>query len=1230
MVRTRNGAQSNNDRNSGPQPNGQGAQPDLVQLMQAFVAAAAGNPQQQQQQRGPLTRSRDQLLDAFCKRRPPIFYGEANPSAAEVWIKQISKYLEVLNVTSAGDRIALATFQMQGEADHWWDLIKTTHNLTTMTWQMFENRFLEKYFPAPVKQAMAQEFMDLKQRSLTVTQYAARFEELARHASTVVPTDVAKARKFEWGLSRSIRTSVVSHEYPTYAQEGHFRNNCPKLAGLGNFGQGGQQQFQARPSGLGNQNPVNPNQQKIGWNQQQLHPFQNNASGQNKPTGGRVFALQGTEQDTEEEYDPSVIQGTLILYSTCVQALFDLRASHSFISIACVSALGLKTEPLGTTMHVTSPLGGKISVGLICKGYELEVSNLRLTVDLRVIDMTEFDVILGMDWLSAHHAVVDCHRKMVTVYSLDGTSFKFKGDRQDPSATTPHRSRWHDKLSGWLASLKLEETDRMEPGLPHIVCEYEDVFPDELPGLPPRRDLDFTIELQPGTAPISMAPYRKAPAELRELKTQLQDLVDKGFIRPSTSPWGAPALFVKKKEGTLRLYIDYRQLNRVTIKNRYPLPRIDDLFDQLRGSICFLKIDLRSGYHQLRVRDSDIPKTAFRTRYGHSEFVVMPFGLTNAPAVFMCLMNKIFTPYLDKFVVVFIDDILVYSPTEKEHEEHLRIVLQVLQNNQLYAKASKCEFWMKKVKFLGHVVSEKGISVDNSKVKAVMNWKRPSTVFEIRSFLGLASYYRRFIQDFSILGKPMTRLTQKGVKFEWNEICEKLFQELKKRLTSAPILIIPERNVGYAVYCDASKDGLGAVLMQNGKVIAYGSRQLRPHEKNYPTHDLELAAVVFALKSWRYYLYGEQFEKELNMRQSKWMEYIEDYSFTLSYHPGKANVVADALSRKTRGQLASMAIKEWKMMEAINEFRLQPTISAEGACLFAFKLGGTLQPLPIPGWKWEHITMDFVTGLPRSPKSNTAIWVIVDRLTKSAHFLPVRMTDTMESFREASLLGPELVRETTEKVRIIRQRLLTTQSRQKSYANKRTRPLSFQAGEHVFVNIKPRRGVIRFGKKGKLSPRYIGPFEILEKIGEVAYRLALPPQIDRVHNVFHVSMLRKYMSHPSHVLNWEEVTRKEDTTFDEQPIEIQDCSEKNIRGKTIKLIRILWRHRGIEESTWERADTMRTNYPYLFPPEVSLGWRFMSGNTETEEQNPQQDEQYHGKDLSTEEGEFVEPWRPYP
>ena len=241
------------------------------------------------------------------------------------------------------------------------------------------------------------------------------------------------------------------------------------------------------------------------------------------------------------------------------------------------------------------------------------------------------------------------------------------------------------------------------------MCEYVDVFPDELPGLPPQRVVDFGIELHAGTSPISMTPHSMAPVELQELRVQLQELLDKGFIRLSTSPWGARVLFAKKKDKTLRLCIDYRQLNRVTIKNRYPFPRIDDLFDQLRGARVYSKIDLHTGYHHLRVRDTDILKTTFRTRYGHFEFTVMPFGLTNVPAAFMDLMHRVFQPYLDQFVVVFVDDILIYSQSKWEHEYHLRIVLQSLRDHQLYAKFSKCEFWLTKVRFLGHVVSASGV-----------------------------------------------------------------------------------------------------------------------------------------------------------------------------------------------------------------------------------------------------------------------------------------------------------------------------------------------------------------------------------------------------------------------------------------------------------------------------------------------------------------------------------------
>jgi hypothetical protein len=299
-----------------------------------------------------------------------------------------------------------------------------------------------------------------------------------------------------------------------------------------------------------------------------------------------------------------------------------------------------------------------------------------------------------------------------------------------------------------------------------VVNEFPDVFPKELPGMPPDRDIEFLIELKPGTAPIYMAPFRMTTPELAELKEHIRELLEKGFICPSSSPWGAPVIFVPKMDGTQRLCVDYRALNEVTVRNKYPLPRIDDLFDQLWGASVFSKIDLRSGYHQLKVPECDIPKTAFVSRYGLYEFTVMSFGLTNAPVYFMYMMNKVFMEYLDKFVVVFIDDILVYSRNEEEHEGHLRLVLQKLRDHKLHAKLSKCDFGLKQVVFLGHVISKGGISMDPCKIQDVLSWKAPTSVSDIWSFHGLAGYYQRFIEGFSKISKPMMELLEKDKQFK--------------------------------------------------------------------------------------------------------------------------------------------------------------------------------------------------------------------------------------------------------------------------------------------------------------------------------------------------------------------------------------------------------------------------------------------------------------------------------
>ena len=841
----------------------------------------------------------------------------------------------------------------------------------------------------------------------------------------------------------------------------------------------------------------------------------------------------------------------------------------------------------------------------------------------------------------------------------------------------------------------------------------------------------------------------------------------------------------------------------------------------------FSKIDLRSGYHQIRVKKEDIPKTAFRTRYGHYEYLVMPFGVTNAPAIFMDYMNRIFHEYLDKFIVVFIDDILIYSKNKEEHKEHLRIVLQILKERQLYAKLSKCEFWLEQVQFLGHIVSHDGIAVDPAKVETIMLWEQPTTPTEVRSFLGLAGYYRKFIEGFSRLALPLMKLTRKEQEFIWDEACERSFQELKRRLTSAPVLTLPDPEKKFEVFCDASGQGLGCVLMQEGKVIAYASRQLRPHEVNYPTHDLELAAVVFALKIWRHYLYGSRFEvysdhkslkylfdqKELNMRQRRWMEFLKDYDFELSYHPGKANVVADALSRKAL-HVSAMMVKELELIEAFRDLNLVVEVRPRSLFLGVLKINnefldrvkenqredsflqnkmdleenraesefcrdvrglirfknricipqgrelkeaileeahkshlsfhpgstkmyqdlkqyfwwqglkrdvaeyvsrcltcqksktehqrppGELQPLDILEWKWDGISMDFVSGLPKTKQGKDAIWVIVDRLTKSAHFIPVCMTYKMEKLAElyirevvklhgvpssivsdrdprftsrfwvslqealgtkirlssayhpqtdgqtertiqtledllrscaienrnsweeclplvefsynnsyhssigmapfqalygrkcrtplcwyetgeSLLIGPELLQKTTEQVKMIRGKIKISQDRQKSYHDKRRKPLEFQVGDHVFLKVTPMTGIGRALKSRKLSPKFIGPYQILKRIGSVAYLIALPPNLSNLHPVFHVSQLRQYTSDPSHVIEPDEVQVRDNLTYEVIPLKISDCKVKQLRGKDLSLVKVMWSDEE-GDATWELEDKMKESHPYLF------------------------------------------------
>ncbi|GJZ63592.1 putative reverse transcriptase domain-containing protein, partial [Tanacetum coccineum] len=613
----------------------------------------------------------------------------------------------------------------------------------------------------------------------------------------------------------------------------------------------------------------------------------------NGPAKGRSYALGGRDASP----DSNVITGTFLLNNRYAKILFDTGADRSFVSSTFSASINITPTTLENHYDVELADGKIIGVNTIIRGCTLNFMNHPFNIDLMPVPLGSFDVIIGMDWLTKYHGVIICDEKIVRVpFGREMLIFQGNGNnqREESRLNIISCTKAQEYLSKgcdvFLAHITTKEAkDKSEEkrleDVP-IVRDFPEVFPEDLPGIPPARQVEFQIDLVPGAAPVARAPYRLAPSEMKELAEQLQELSDKGFIRPNSSPWGAPVLFVKKKDGSFRMCIDYRELNKLTVKNRYPLPRIDDLFDQLQGSSVYSKIDLRSGYHQLRVREEDIPKTAFRTRYGHYEFQVMPFGLSSTPAVFMDLINRVCKPYLDKFVIVFIDDILIYSKNKEEHEEHLKLILEFLKKEELYVKFSKCEFWIPKVQFLGHVINSKGIHVDPTKIESIKDWASPKSPTEIRQFLGLA------------------------------EKEEAAFQLVKQKLCSAPILALPKGSENFIVYCDALHKGLGAVLIQNEKVIAYASRQLKIHEKNYTTHDLELGAVVFGLKMWRHYLYGTRCtvftdhkslqhildQKELNMRQRRWLELLSDYDCDICYHPGKANVVADALSRKERSE----------------------------------------------------------------------------------------------------------------------------------------------------------------------------------------------------------------------------------------------------------------------------------------------------------------------------------------
>ncbi|KAF3616825.1 RNA-directed DNA polymerase -like protein [Capsicum annuum] len=690
----------------------------------------------------------------------------------------------------------------------------------------------------------------------------------------------------------------------------------------------------------------------------------------------KLYAFQ-TQQD--QENSPDVVTGTLQIFHVHVYDLLDPGASLCFVTPYIEGDFGISPEILAEPFSVSTPVGKTIIARQVYRSCLIMIFQKATSADLVELEMIDFDVILGMDWLHSCYATVDFINRIV--------QFQFPNEPV---------LKWKGSVFAFRGQL-----------ISYLRMSFPNIFQAVLP-----KGKYTSALISPDTHLLSIPLYRMAPEELKELKEQLENLLDKGFIRPNVSSWGAPVLFVRKKDGSLRMCIDYRQLNKVTVKNKYPLPRIDDLFEQRQGASYFSKIDLRSGYHQFRVRECDILKTAFRTRYGHFEFLVMSFGLNNTPVAFMDLMNRVFKQYLDIFVIGFIDDILVYSHIEHDHVDYLRIV------------------------------------------------------------------------------------------FRLSEITSYSPNSLKTQLTSAPVLALPDGSEGFIVYCDASRVGLGYVIMQHGKVIAYASRQLKPHEKNYPTHDLDVS-------------------------------HVEDRKKKIAQEIHQLARLGILIVDSSEG---GVCVQDSSKSSLFSEVKMKHQ-----------KPSGSMQEFTIPTWKWEELNMDFVMEAPSSPLTSEkhSKTVMVPKFISVQFFILRQMVKQSTNFHPQTDGQAERTIQTLEDM--LRACTINFKGSwddhlpliEFAYNNSyyssikmapfeaiydiRRKDLEFEIVDYVYLKISPMKGVKRLVKKGKLSPRYVVPFKILSRLGKVAYELGLPSDLASVYPVFHVSLIKKCIGDPSSVegATWE-------------------------------------------------------------------------------------------------------------
>ncbi|KAH9780314.1 hypothetical protein KPL71_008031 [Citrus sinensis] len=616
---------------------------------------------------------------------------------------------------------------------------------------------------------------------------------------------------------------------------------------------------------------------------------------------------------------PRTMRVAASIKSQLIMVLIDSGSTHNFLSEKVASTLRLPVVP-------TKSFTVRVANGerLICQGrYEkvpIDLQGIPFSLTFYSLPLAGLDMLLGIQWLEMLGSVV-CNWKHLTMdFNWENQARRLQGIQRAIQVTSietvakEHR-QGQMVFAVYVQNLEDSSWDSIQLNMQQLLNEFEDVF-QEPSKLPPLREIDHHIPLKEGTQPINVRSYRYAYFQKAEIEKQVQAMLNVGIIQPSTSPFSSPIFLVKKKDDTWRFCTDYRALNTATIKDRFPIPTVDDMLDELYGVTYFTKLDLQTGYHQVRVHAPDISKTAFRTHNGHFEYLVMPFGLCNAPSTFQAIMNSIFHPYLRQFILVFFYDILVYSPTWELHLTHVRKTLEILKKHSFFIKANKCDFGKHKLEYLGHILTNQGVKVDGKKIEAMVAWPQPTNTTELRGFLGLTGYYRKFVGNYGVLAHPLTNLLKKG-NFKWDEDAVSAFTMLKQAMTTTPTLAMPNFNEPFTIETNASEDGIGAVLTQQGRPIAYMSRALGIAKRTWSIYAKAMLAIMEAIRTWRPYILGRKFFIQTDQRslkyflkqrvgtpeQQKWVAKLLGYDYEIIYQPGKENLAADALSRRPNSPL---------------------------------------------------------------------------------------------------------------------------------------------------------------------------------------------------------------------------------------------------------------------------------------------------------------------------------------